>query len=227
MPSGRDPKDLFDPWGIAFKEPSELVIQRKGVAGAPVAPMAILLMDNFNDVNGTLLPAHVMDVGPGWVKVGAANFDTQTNTAQPASDLDGDQVQVEGTVANGYLFCTVYAQYTSANNAERPGLLFRWSDATHYWLVECAFDVDLVNLYKRNGGAPILVDSQPCSFASGTAQDVRVNLAGTEIHVHVGGVVSLQASDAFNVAATKYGLYLTKVGAPGGVCTWDTFVLMG
>lgn len=225
MPSTTDSTDLYDPWGIAFKESSDLLPPSRSVAGAPIT--GILLEDNFNGVNGTALTAHALDVGPaGWTAV-VGTFFLQTNTAQPNSDADGDQTIVPGVQPNGFLFCTVYCHYPSAGNAERPGILFRWSDATHYWLVNCEFDSNTVTLYKKNGAGPAtVIDQQPCAFASDVAEDVRVYLSGNNIHVVVGSVVFLSTVDSFNNTAANYGIRLEKVGIPGGKCTWDTFVFM-
>lgn len=44
-----------------------------------VTPPTTILLDNFVDVNGTLLAAHTMDVGPGWLKK-STDAEIQSNT---------------------------------------------------------------------------------------------------------------------------------------------------
>lgn len=219
MPLQENAVDLsFNPWDTAY-DPFDILSPKGKKSGGST----ILLSDTFTGVNGTALTSHAMDVGPGWTAV-TGTFQIQSNTCQGNTDADGDITVSQAGQANTTASVISTAVYSSAGNAERPGLIFRFQDSTHYWLIDWAADSSLLTLY-RVAGSFTSIGTSAQTVASGTAVTLKAVCSGNNITVFFNGTSVITTSDATYNTATQYGFRLGKPGTPPGKGSWDNFLV--
>lgn len=157
----------------------------------PPPPPQPLLIDAFNDADGTPLTDHTMDLGPGWNVSGAA-WTIESNAAEITAgasafawaDAGASDVTITTTVA--------------IDGTNGTGIVGRLSDVNNLWVYYYG------NLYERNAGVYTV-------RASGGNPNVGDSLSmectGTNIAVKINGVtVCSYGSATFNQTATNHGL---------------------
>ena len=93
--------------------------------------------DLFTDTNGVSLDAHAMDVGGGWTEV-SGNWSINTNKAICAINDGVLSYSVTTTLASDV---EVSAEITMPAVAYyAAGIMMRYADATHFWIVELERD---------------------------------------------------------------------------------------
>lgn len=180
------------PWGIG--------------GGAVPDPYAdYLVYDTFTDIDNTDLNAHTPDrdaLGGGWGEI-AGDWEILGNIL-PGPGGDGDIAVIGVGVADHY----AEAELTAGVNA--PGIVARYQDATHFWVVLIHGDTDKIELYLNNAG-----------FASKGSQVVvwddgdtlRLSCSGNDIKVYHNDVEVIAIVDATFNGATFIGVREGLVGA--------------
>ena len=187
------------------------LLRRRGLA-----PGTRLLYDTFTDANGTLLPAHTMDTGPGWTQL-TAGGSIQGNRF--SGNASGEcAYSAEAGAAN--VVATAVFNVVSLDANHGPGLILRASNKDNWWLCMPTGDGNHY-LYEQNAGtytvrasgtwSADLADHTLTATATDTTVTSRVD-AGTPISY---------GSAALNQTVTRHGLRLYSSGGIGAA-TLDT-----
>lgn len=168
--------------------------------------MATVLSDDFSDANGTDLHGKALDVGGTWTVQNGA-MDVQGGLANNASGLGASYATADAGTGDGQIECVVNGVAGSF-----VAILFRWADASNYWLARADIDGDLYELVEVNGGAATVRDSEAHTFNDATNYRLVVTLSGTSITCSVPGAPDLTFTSSFNETETEHGLYSGATG---------------
>ncbi len=189
--------------------------------------MATLVLDTFTDADNTALTAHTPDKGGPWT-AGVGTFKISSNKATPNSDADDDQVAIDCGQTSAVLTCDVVPTAILLTYNRAPGLMFRWQDSGHFYLLDInVFGVaaNSMVLWIKNGTYSQLAAANPV-LVSGSAYGIKVEFFGQTINVYLSGVLQFSYTTASQYStSTKCGLRLGSGSALGGNadCTWDNF----
>jgi hypothetical protein len=89
---------------------------------------------------------------------------------------------------------------------KRIDLVFRYSDATNYWLLRADFGVQQLQLIKNVNGTLTTVDTAAVTLDEDTEYDLEVTLSGSTIEGFLDGVSEVTATDAHNSTETIVGM---------------------
>ena len=199
-----------------------------------------LVSDGFTDDNTTRLDAHATDglghaegvtggIGEGgnglsWThRVGT--FQIQSNHVEVNSDADDDQATVTSSAADIIVDCDLTP--SGANpDYDSPGLLLRWLDSTHFWLLYLDVIADKISIYENNAGYTERANAG-VTINGGNTYAARVITYGKTIDIYVdGGNKATYGSAALNETATIHGIRHKKNGTGGpGEPEWDNFTI--
>jgi hypothetical protein len=187
--------------------------------------MATLLSDTFTDSNATALTAHTMNVGPGWTaQVGT--FVIQSNTAQPNSANDGDQVTTDAGQADYTLTCDV-VPVNSGPSEYMPQLMVRWTDASNQWIILPTSFGGLFDLYEVVATVATRKATASFAFSSGTSYSIKIVASGSTISGYVNNALQwAYASATSGQTKAVAGLRTGKSNFPITVCSWDNFLVV-
>jgi len=192
-----------------------------------------LLSDTFTGADNTLLTAHTMDVGGGWVN-SQGTFKISGNAAAPNSANNNDVVVANaglgGTASNPITVSCLSTPRSSTGAWESDsGLVFRWSDPSNFWVYHITAagfgGTGAVQLFKFVNGIQIQFPAVPVSIVSGTTYTITATLADSLVTLLLNGTLVSSASDSFNQAAIWYGFYYGTAGAVSIPATWDNFLV--
>jgi hypothetical protein len=180
-----------------------------------------VILDHFTDADGTGLPSHTMDIGPGWTRfegTGANQMAIQTNKVESFQDAGaGYSYQTESGLADCVIaVATVFGSTTYCK------IIFRYVNATNYWMlsVNSLSGTGNVELIKVVAGANTTVSTANLSITLGTGVFWTLTLSGTSISASV-DTANVSTTDAFNQSATKHGIGTYQPTANG--CFMEDF----
>jgi hypothetical protein len=181
----------------------------------------LLLADSFTGVDGTAGSAHSPEVGPNpAAQVGT--FKLLGNALVPNTNADGDQQSWDVGVSDYTVSYDGVNSYSSLGNTSINSLLVRYSDTSHYWLVEFRADNSTVTIYSWNSPTLTPLASGGFTATSGSVHQFRVVCSGQLIQAYVDGALICQVTNAaFQQTATKIAARLGKAGVPPGTASWD------
>jgi hypothetical protein len=197
---------------------------------ASATPQTIDVLDNFHDVNNTLLSAHTPDVHPGgsaWAQV-SGQFSIQGNTLQNTSGTStGSTVY---WIDSGRADMTLTASLTTGTVNTGAGigtqfdLVFRFQDSSNYWLLQSVSGSsgNQFNLIKQVAGVFTTVSTTSFTPASSTGYALKVVCSGSSITATVNGGHTLTASDSALSTKTGVGIF-DVIGTGGTGTTWTQF----
>lgn len=135
-------------------------------------------MDHFTDADTTNLTAHTPDVGGAWAAwLGA--FTVVSNAA--TSQSTGSARYVKNTcISDGLIVCRFKCGAANGNYA--PGIIFRGTDANHWFEVYIGGD-GTITLYKYSSGFTSLGTHAWTNDANW--HTVRVTMAGTSVTIQI------------------------------------------
>jgi uncharacterized protein YjdB len=193
------------------------------VSTTPVlfAQSQTIVSDTFTGTNGTVLSAHAPNVtllGGGWATAGRTATLNNGHVGLDGTYGGASTAMVDAGVANG----TISASISSGTSGAWGGLIFRATDTNNYWIAvvgdpACAV-IKVVNGTWTTAAYYRYADEASPSLSTNLA----VNLSGSSIQFLCGNF-TLQATDAFNVTATKHGLQWYW----DGLTTYDNFSVVG
>jgi hypothetical protein len=197
-----------------------------GVSGSTtvtVGPGDFLFYDRFSGANNTLLSAHTPDLnrlGAGWVLIGLAPRLSDGLATVPGVSDTWQSAVLETTAADLTL-----ATDWRAGTGGWPwcGLIVRYVDDNNRLMVVC--DQNTLALWRRQAGNWVVVQSVSWPVTAGTTHHLQATLAGSSIQVWADGVLKLQVTESFNVAATRHGLGWAPWVDPEGA--YDNFEVRG
>lgn len=185
------------------------------------APAVTVVSDTFTGTDGSLLSLHVPDVGQtkgGWAVTGSA----------PAPTLAQGVVQV--VAGAGQALATVDAGIADIDmsvdvrvgTAPLAGLAFRLMDANNHLLL--VVNGDTLQFYRVQGGARELLASQALGTTGpGSTHRLGVRATGSTLQGWWDGVLTVKATDTFQLKATRHGLAWNP--ASDATTTFDNFTL--
>jgi hypothetical protein len=88
------------------------------------------------------------------------------------------------------------------------GLIFRYTDASNYYMFRLNDSGDKAELYKKAGGTLTLISSASVTVTPGQWADMKVAIVGNTITGYVGGVQLLQWTDSSALSGGKIGFRL-------------------
>lgn len=219
-------KGLMGAWtilGNGFGGQPQVVIQKSiGAFWGPLATLT-LVNDTFTDSNGTLLSAHVMDVGGGWTDLRGSHW-IQGNKAQPNTLVSGQAADtVSIGVVDGKLSTTITPAFSSSANAWRQAIGFRWTNDSNGFLLYCDPRSNVMFILQVVAGFAQTIATVSHTFVSGTPIDIEIVLKGSSIKINVDGTQVMAVTSTANSAATLAILISDKFGTPPGPCSVDPF----
>jgi uncharacterized protein (TIGR03067 family) len=178
----------------------------------------VFLKDDFKGDNGTLLTAHRMEKGSGWVEYGAGSWQLREGRAWITAQGPQDVIAADAGKADGTLTCEMFTPAGDVTGLD-AGLITRMVDNDNYWLI--AFYADDMQVYKKVNGGYTNLAKVPVAFRPAMTYRMKVTVKGNTLTTFVDGVQKMQVTmDAFPTA-TKFGL--RDNSAAGRQPGWDKF----
>jgi hypothetical protein len=176
-----------------------------------------LLQDNFVDVSGTNLTAHVMNVGPGWT------------VTDGSYQIQGNAARCTGTGASSYGVAIADAGKSDgtatvtatldAGAASRHGLAVRATNGNNHWRVTIKASGEFA-IVEVNGGTATVRASAAVTINTGTGYTIQCAFSGTTLTATLNGGNQISYSSAtLNQTTTTHGL---DDGA-SGECSFTNF----
>lgn len=188
----------------------------------------IITKDSFVDTNGTLLPAHTMDLGSGWTNV-FGSHDIQSNSAvlDTTGSTIGANVAMSVTTgaANGTYTILVTGYNAGGTAYSIPGIIFRYANSTNYWFLQIAYGFNAVQLFEVVNGFANLQKSVSLTLTSGTQHAVKLIISGANISFSIdGGTLTTFHSDSFELTQTTIGLLSILGVSPPAQCFYNNLL---
>lgn len=199
---------------------------RRGDGFDSEPPPAVVdsIVDDFTDTNGTALASHTiaptnLTVPVSWV-VHSGVLQIQGNKVVS----DGAQVTHLASVAYGISAMKVTATVTYDNSTGLDqGVVARLSNGANYLAAFLYNSTFYIAKYSTGGGEEVL-DSTPVAVTQGNPYVIVFTASGSSLTATLDGGDALNATDSFNIGATKAGVRLSyAVATPGAVSAVDTF----
>jgi hypothetical protein len=202
---------MIQPLGGRFAAPA---------AGGGGAGVTTLISDTFTDANTTALASHTIaptnTVAASW-SASVATFTIQSNAAVVATVTSSEAIVLaNSTKSDLVLTCIVSTPATKG-----MGVIFRYTDSTHYWLAQIDETGDAFQLYENSAGFNLRASASVAIDAS-VAYTIVVTTSGTSIACTLNGANPVDFSSSANQAATIVGLRGSGVG-----CAADDFQVVG
>ena len=178
--------------------------------------------DTFDDIDGTILPAHTPDVDAlagGWTDVvagadivGIGNYLTDNSAARQAvidvgqSDVD---IRARMRIAGG--------------GSSETGLIFRYQDASNYMWAGMGQLWHRPVLYEVVGGTPVelgLAANSSLIIANDTTVTMRITAVGTQLRLYVQDILRVSPVTSRFQTETECGIRSNHAGAE---CRWFDF----
>lgn len=163
------------------------------------------------------------DTGQTWTAVGGT-FKLASNQLVPNSNNDGD-ISAADIGKSNYKLTAYITPYGNNGNRNSPGILFRYSDASNFYLFSIYGAGNYMILYKRTTatGYVNLREFTQHTIPSGVQIKVEIYCKDDTIAIFVDGTEFVTLTgQTFNQTATKIGVRLGKTGAPASLCQWDS-----
>lgn len=166
-----------------------------------VAPTQFFL-DNFTDVNGTLLTAHVPDSGGSWSVISGTGVPTiQTNRVFCATANGVAKASAVAPLPNGYVEA-VFDLITDA--VDNIGVCAHLTGAINGYFVRYNQATDVWTMFRFDAGTPTAISGDFADNWNSGSRTVRIQFDGSTINFYNNGVLALTAQD------TNY-----RSGSPG------------
>lgn len=164
------------------------------------ASVIVYLDDSFTRANDAA-SAGVAPTGQPWQKSGTGLWGINGNQLYYPGELSGRGFSI---IDPGVGSHNAVARYNIPVNTADAGIIFRWSDDTHYWVI---FNSGTkYELMKRiDISTYVLVDDTTGIYAPLGNETFEVAMAGDLISVKFGGIEFLSANDPYNNTSRLVG----------------------
>ena len=167
--------------------------------------MTTRVSDSFTDTDSTSLDAHTPDIGGSWVEENG-QWDIQSNRANTTGSAPGGNnwlASIDSGISDGVVSCVINL---GAN--DEGGVLVRFTDTNHFWLIVIHESNNDFRLMENNAGWTERDKVVLSNIAAGTDYTIEITLNGATISATLDGGNQISYSLAtFNQTATKHGLY--------------------
>jgi len=147
-----------------------------GDSPSPEPSPTLLFEDDFEDGNAS-----------GWTTVGGTwSVAVDGTKVYAQTSTSGEAIAYAG---NGAWSDYSYEAQIKLNNANaNAGLLFRYADASNYYMLRLNDSNDSLELYKKAGGTMTLVASRPAAVSTGQFYTLKAVVMGGNIRGYLNGV---------------------------------------
>jgi predicted GH43/DUF377 family glycosyl hydrolase len=187
----------------------------------------IYLRDLFAGVDGTALSSHAPDVGAGVWTQNIGTWHIQSNHLEPNSHADGSLATFPLGLSDFILTCDV-TPWDNGTAASIPGLVFRYTSDSAYWLVQLDSRLNLIYLYEKTGASTYVERARvTLVMDSLTAYPVIIKCIGPDITITVGAATPWTYVSTANQTATSIGVRVGTTGSPGtNRSRWDNLLVV-
>lgn len=163
------------------------------------------LLDTFTDANGTALASHTMDTGAGWTVHGQTWQINSNRVSQTATDGQVGLATAQASESDLTAYVTIRM---AALTLAYPGLVFRFVDASNFWILraDAGSGENQLNLYEVTAGSYTLRTTAPKTWAINTDYELKVITSGTSIQVYLDGVLEDSYTSSAHQAGTRVGM---------------------
>lgn len=186
--------------------------------------------DNFNRTNSATSLGAATTGQAYTIPTSGSVFGISSNTAYLSTLAATNIAYLDAGVSN----CTVntdivVASNTSNNSYRTDGIVFRYTDASNYWILQESwrpgFDgTKTITLNKIVAGVSSAVGAAANLTASAFTISLKVVLSGSSISYYAENGLIATVTDAFNSSATKHGLYAVGTSGLPASPTFDNFI---
>ncbi|HUC90007.1 MAG TPA: hypothetical protein VMR45_04350 [Patescibacteria group bacterium] len=147
------------------------------------------LQDDFNDINGTLLSNHTLNIAPPkakWSQTSTTAFYIQSNLLVPDRLANFDRAWITSGITNFTVTCTLTPYYVSSTVKNMPGIMFYYLNNSNYYY----FILDgasTIYMYQVLNGSTNQLMNIPFSQVSGRAVALRLDCVGGNITLWLDG----------------------------------------
>ncbi|MEK3757151.1 family 16 glycoside hydrolase [Paenibacillus sp. FSL P4-0338] len=160
-----------------------------------VTPPAVLFQEDFEDNDYA-----------GWTTSGGA-WSVADDGTKALSQNSGTGEALAYTGDAAWRNYTYSARVKLLNAFGNVGLLFRYADASNYYMFRLNDSGDKAELFKKTAGTLTMVSSTTTSVTPGQWTELKVTVSGSTVTAYAGGVQLLQWTDtAAQPAGGKIGL---------------------
>ncbi|KAI7254677.1 hypothetical protein KC345_g11234, partial [Hortaea werneckii] len=160
-----------------------------------ITPPVTLFQDDFEDNNYS-----------GWTTSGGSWSVTDDGTKTLSqSSASGEALAYSGDAS--WRDYTYSARLKLLNAFGNAGLLFRYADASNYYMFRLNDSGDKAELFKKTAGTLTMVSSADAAVTPGEWANIKVTVSGSTITAFAGGIQLLQWTDtAPQPAGGKIGI---------------------
>ncbi|MGG1554892.1 family 16 glycoside hydrolase [Paenibacillus ferrarius] len=133
---------------------------------------------------------------------------TDGNAVYKQTATGGEAVTITGNSAWSNYAVQANVKLYDALSFNASGVIARYQDADNYYLFRITTD-DVVQLYRKSGGAFTLLQDAPLTVNTGTTYTLKLALSGSSITGYVGGVPLISVTDS-TIASGKIGFRTYK-----------------
>lgn len=170
--------------------------------GASVPSPSLLFSDLFNGVNTTPLQSHTPDIGENWTIVNGA-WTINTNAARSTGSASAPLYDF--TIIDAGKADVAIRSNVSIIAAGFSGVIFRYTDSTHFWAALLNATTDTFQLYEYSAGF-VLRDSASIALSSGVPYQIDITCNGENITATLDGANEVTYTSSANQSATKHGM---------------------
>jgi len=193
-----------------------------GASPPPPPPPTVYLQADLQDQTGSLATYTCQTGGPFTLDAGAWLTTIGLGARDPGG-ADGDTAHADA----GHGDYTMHTNIVCNNAAgdQVAGIIFRFTDTTHYWLLHAVCTTGLVTVFRNNGGF-VSVASISTTVPPNTPVSVVVRCSGSTIDCTYNGIALPTVTDSFNASATIVGLRLGFVSGIAAHAVWDHLLVI-
>ncbi|WP_339313573.1 family 16 glycoside hydrolase [Paenibacillus sp. FSL M7-0896] len=160
-----------------------------------ITPPVTLFQDDFEDGNSS-----------GWTTSGGA-WSVEDDGTKALSQNSGTGEALAYTGDASWRNYTYSARVKLLNTFANAGLLFRYADASNYYMFRLNDSGDKAELFKKTAGTLTMVSSVSFAVTPGQWTELKVTVSGSTITASAGGTQLIQWTDtAAQPAGGKIGL---------------------
>jgi hypothetical protein len=184
------------------------LVSKWGPMGAFTRIHTTVAQDNFVDTDGVNLASHAMITGLGWTNTVGTYF-IQSNSAQD-NTLSGGIAHATFIPTTLISDATYTLAVTPAAVASAVGMLFRFSNASNYWMAEVVAGSNIAIINKVVAGVSTRMSTVSMTITAGIPYTLVVTYYGDTITFSVNGNAPASVLDIFNMNATGVGIRVSQ-----------------
>ena len=206
----------------------------KATEGDFKSVIAPVVLDNFNDTDGTLLTSHTPDIAPvgsSWTFHGSTEIEIQSNHAErKTANPDRAYAYIESNTADCFISLIDQGYADSGLTYEYAGLVFRYTDTSNFYFTYYNFYAGEYTLYDVTGDTWVkrFATSASIVFIPNVYVRQTIRLDGNDMVFFVYDGTDKKRftySSSTRNAETNHGFCYTKRNTPTGKAKSKCFTI--